>query len=131
MWLCMTMTDGRIGLSRESDVLSIAAHPGHDFVKVRFSEGSIDDVSVLSAHHDIFSALNEMHRRKAEAEKDEAIEAEPRKCRVCGCTDDDCRQCIEATGSPCSWVEDDLCSACQAEIDAGLRTIQEANPRPT
>lgn len=36
-----------------------------------------------------------------------------RKCRVCGCTDDDCRQCIEKTGEPCSWVEQDLCSACR------------------
>lgn len=36
-----------------------------------------------------------------------------RKCRICGCTDDDCQQCIEKTGEPCSWVEDDLCSACQ------------------
>lgn len=33
-------------------------------------------------------------------------------CKVCGCTDDDCRQCIEKTGSPCYWVKDDLCSAC-------------------
>lgn len=40
---------------------------------------------------------------------------EERKCRVCGCTDDDCSQCIEKTGEPCSWVEEDLCSACQEE----------------
>jgi hypothetical protein len=33
-------------------------------------------------------------------------------CRKCGCTDDDCSQCIEKTGSPCHWVEPDLCSAC-------------------
>jgi len=35
-----------------------------------------------------------------------------RRCRVCGCTDDDCSQCIEKTGKPCYWVEEDLCSAC-------------------
>jgi len=34
------------------------------------------------------------------------------KCRICGCTENDCRQCIEKTGKPCYWVEDDLCSAC-------------------
>lgn len=34
-------------------------------------------------------------------------------CRVCGCTDNDCRQCIEKTGYPCMWVEKDLCSACE------------------
>lgn len=33
-------------------------------------------------------------------------------CRVCGCTDNDCSGCIERTGEPCSWVEEDLCSAC-------------------
>jgi hypothetical protein len=37
-----------------------------------------------------------------------------RRCRVCGCTDDNCRQCIEKTGQPCYWVEKDLCSACVA-----------------
>lgn len=35
-----------------------------------------------------------------------------RKCRECGCTDDNCRQCIEKTGRPCYWSEPDLCSAC-------------------
>lgn len=35
-----------------------------------------------------------------------------RACRMCGCTELDCRGCIEKTGKPCSWVEDDLCSAC-------------------
>lgn len=33
-------------------------------------------------------------------------------CRVCGCTDLDCRQCVERTGAACHWVEADLCSAC-------------------
>jgi hypothetical protein len=40
-----------------------------------------------------------------------------RRCRVCGCTDDDCHQCIEKTGVPCHWVEADLCSACADETD--------------
>jgi hypothetical protein len=39
----------------------------------------------------------------------------PLKCRVCGCTDYDCRGCIEKTGHPCYWVEADLCSACVPE----------------
>lgn len=38
-----------------------------------------------------------------------------RRCRVCGCTQYDCRQCIEKTGSACHWVEQDLCSACVPE----------------
>lgn len=40
-----------------------------------------------------------------------------RRCRVCGCTNDDCHQCIEKTGLPCYWVEEDLCSACVVEIN--------------
>lgn len=39
-----------------------------------------------------------------------------RKCRVCGCTNSDCRRCVEKTGRPCWWVEDDLCSACEEEV---------------
>jgi len=32
-------------------------------------------------------------------------------CRDCGCTDDDaCTD--EATGEPCRWAADDLCSRC-------------------
>lgn len=38
-----------------------------------------------------------------------------RKCRVCGCTEDDCRQCYEKTGGPCHWVAPDLCSACEED----------------
>lgn len=34
------------------------------------------------------------------------------KCRVCGCTDDDCSRCIDKTGQPCHWVSENLCSAC-------------------
>lgn len=33
------------------------------------------------------------------------------RCRECGCTND-CSGCISRTGSPCSWVQADLCSAC-------------------
>ncbi len=42
--------------------------------------------------------------------------AKPKKpvktCKECGCTDKDCKACIEKTGEPCFWVEKDLCSAC-------------------
>ena len=44
----------------------------------------------------------------------------PRACRVCGCTDADCRGCIERTGEPCQWVEADLCSACAAGAVDGV-----------
>ena len=42
----------------------------------------------------------------------EEAELRPRSCRVCGCTDANCAQCVEKTGQPCSWVGADLCSAC-------------------
>jgi len=38
-------------------------------------------------------------------------------CRICGCTDEDCRRCIARTGSPCCWVEPDLCSACAPSLE--------------
>jgi hypothetical protein len=38
------------------------------------------------------------------------------RCRVCGCTEDDCTACtIKLGGEPCHWVEPDLCSACAAQ----------------
>lgn len=37
---------------------------------------------------------------------------EKQHCRECGCTNDNCRGCVERTGEPCEWVEADLCSAC-------------------
>jgi len=39
-----------------------------------------------------------------------------RKCRICGCTDGNCRQCVEKTGKPCHWVAEDLCSACKTTV---------------
>jgi hypothetical protein len=42
------------------------------------------------------------------------VEITFRRCRVCGCTDDDCRGCVAKTGAPCHWIEYDLCSACAA-----------------
>lgn len=37
-------------------------------------------------------------------------------CRACGCTEDNCEQCIEAQGEPCHWVEADLCSRCAGTL---------------
>lgn len=39
-----------------------------------------------------------------------------RKCVFCGCTDEDCRGCIERTGRPCFWIADTVCSACEPEL---------------
>jgi hypothetical protein len=37
-------------------------------------------------------------------------------CRVCGCTDDWCAECIKKTGKSCTWIEPDLCSACKFKV---------------
>lgn len=50
-----------------------------------------------------FMATLQLHNENHAAE---------RTCRICGCTDHHCRQCVESTGGPCSWVEPNLCSAC-------------------
>jgi hypothetical protein len=38
------------------------------------------------------------------------------RCRLCGCTETDCRGCIERTGAPCYWVDVNLCSACAVPV---------------
>lgn len=45
-----------------------------------------------------------------------------RSCEVCHCTDADCTECVERTGSPCHWVGENLCSA---GGDASWDSIQE------
>lgn len=52
-----------------------------------------------------------------------------RRCRSCGCTDDNCAACIAKTGAPCTWVEDDLCSACAPDAVALEYSISEDTPR--
>lgn len=47
----------------------------------------------------------------------------PGVCRACGCTDDDCSACIEATGQRCSWADEQhtLCTRCdRGELVAAL-----------
>lgn len=54
-----------------------------------------------------------------------------RVCRVCGCMDADCRQCIARTGRPCFWVEGEyppLCTACDAMIDARVKAAIASVP---
>jgi len=51
-----------------------------------------------------------------------------RACRVCGCTDDNCEQCVEKTGEPCHWVEPDLCSACVEPVLDEPTDISDSAP---
>jgi hypothetical protein len=50
--------------------------------------------------------------------------APKRRCRRCGCTDEDCSGCIQRTGRPCYWIDVDLCSACVRvpdDVQSGAR----------
>jgi hypothetical protein len=53
-------------------------------------------------------------------------------CRVCGCTDGDCRGCILLTGEPCSWIDKKrtLCSACVDHLDAADVSLVRADLLP-
>lgn len=46
------------------------------------------------------------------------------QCKRCGCTEDNCLQCVLKTGLPCFWVnpERDLCSACSEGEHVGEPT---------
>jgi len=48
---------------------------------------------------------------------------EAQVCISCGCTDWDCSQCVEKTGEPCHWAEQDLCSACAA-LTVEVKTLE-------
>jgi len=48
-----------------------------------------------------------------------------RVCRVCGCCEDDCRRCLLFDRQLCTWVEDDLCSACVPLPAERLRELKE------
>lgn len=46
-----------------------------------------------------------------------------RSCRICGCTDMDCRGCIQRTGQACHWIAPDLCSACADWQDLKIEMV--------
>lgn len=79
------------------------------------------EVEKIELENDEAEYYEEQHEKKfvpwiAIGFVNEDYDNEFRQCRVCGCTENDCQQCIEKTGSPCHWVEDDLCSACVPKI---------------
>lgn len=66
----------------------------------------------------ILGAVGSVATQQAINAKKKTQKPKVRTCRVCGCTDNDCRQCIEKTGHPCYWVENNLCSACVSESES-------------
>lgn len=61
----------------------------------------------------------------AEIRRENATADEP-MCRICGCVDDDCANCIRRTGTYCYWVEPGLCSACACRSDV---IVLELHPK--
>lgn len=45
------------------------------------------------------------------------------ECINCGCTDQDCMQCIKKTGNPCYWIIPNRCSACYEVVDGDVELI--------
>jgi hypothetical protein len=77
-----------------------------DYVVMRANRGD-DLASILAGALDVFG--------------EDPPAADVRRCRMCGCTDDD------ACHPPCSWIAADLCSACGQVILTGLRNLKRAN----
>src|ERR1043166_6382785 len=52
------------------------------------------------------------------------------RCRVCGCTDEDCSQCIAFVGAPCSWIDEDhtICSRCVDALATNDLALDDLSP---
>lgn len=75
---------------------------------IAFEFDIVDTTSLNKAIEAAKTQINTLIKQKKNLEAQKPVQ----KCRVCGCTQDNCEQCIKKTGQPCSWVEEDLCSAC-------------------
>lgn len=61
--------------------------------------------------------------REKRLKNDTAVSADRNgfvRCRVCGCTE------IDACSPPCSWAEDNLCSHCDAAVQAYVQWFEGA-----
>lgn len=67
-------------------------------------DGTLEDITC-------YACLKKINPLAIDPHKPVRIEKEQR-CRVCGCTDDNCDTCVAKTGEPCRWIAADLCSAC-------------------
>jgi len=106
-------------LEGKDAVIHAPAEEG-DFTRVKFMSGNVNDRYWVTGGG--AETLREAIRAAMTAGQSSAAPPAQRqpwmkgtlhKCRVCGCTDDDCTGCIAKTGQPCHWVAEDLCSACQ------------------
>jgi len=91
----------------------------------RAKEGRILGVELLKLGFDV--PRFKTRRILIDKKTGEVSEAPPavRTCRKCGCTQDDCSQCVAKTGAPCHWVGEDKCSACFGEDGVELPAALE------
>lgn len=72
------------------------------------------------AAHDSVRTITQAELDRQEINRPDRIATPPASipvagtCRMCGCTDADCSDCIRLTGVACHWIEPDLCSACNS-----------------
>jgi hypothetical protein len=98
----MAYVGGRVATRDGRREGTIAAMPAPHFWRVRWDDGVSGavhplDVKFLGGFQDAAAGI---------------CRPAIRRCRVCGCTDDNA--CLTAAG-PCCWVAPDLCSACAAK----------------
>lgn len=93
----------------------------------RYANNEVYEVTIRKPNGKSTSAVLGELRDENKKLRDRLAELGFPTCRVCGCTDDDCSQCIEAQGKPCHWVEADLCSRCESERPS--KTPKEAFER--
>lgn len=104
------------GLGWDPDSISYDLEGALDYLKEGAGcEGDIDYIAVGVS----LPAVNIKFERTKNGPVCSVIGSAEGQCRKCGCTDSDCSQCIERTGQPCYWLEEDLCSACEAEDAQG------------
>ncbi len=89
----------------------------YDADAVAYLEGVLSRAAEAQASGDVVQILRS-YSEISEVGLPPMKGATPAACRVCGCTDDDCRPCIEATGEPCMWIDErrnadgPICSCC-------------------
>ena len=116
---------GTVWLFPQSSILCISHKPGDAMAILTACDrqGRIEhyEVNEVDVHHNLEAACAAMGKAAAAGGL--------RTCRVCGCTDDDCSQCVEKTGLSCHWVEDDLCSACNSVPDLSQEAVNALHDR--
>jgi ParB/RepB/Spo0J family partition protein len=111
----LLLSMGFNGVPDLDEAEKIAKEKNPDNLFWEYAAMSIEEYRALylDAAKEAAAEMLEPKKKKAQLKKKKLAETDAvRKCRICGCTDDDCQQCVEKTGEPCYWVEDDLCSAC-------------------